>query len=940
MNWTIIHAIFRRDFVSYFSNPTGYVFICVFVMLSSLAAFWPPEFFANNLANLDQLSTWMPFILLVFVPAITMSTWAEERRQGTDELLLTLPSTDVDVVLGKYLAAVAIFTVALLFSMVSVLLVFLYGLGEPDLGLYVGAYLGYWFVGLAMLSIGMVASFLTSNLTVGFILGMLFNAPLAIAGVADWVVKDPAMAQAVRRWSALEQFADFQRGVFTLSGAVYFLSIAAVMLYVSMILIGRRHWTGGADGASRGGHFLTRVVALLLVAGAANYALSNLGWGRADLSVEQLNSLSPKTKEMVRKLADDKDVRPIRVTAYVSPQVPSELAAQKRDLLATLRELQSISGGKVQVDVNQIETFSEEATYAERNFGIEARDVETTQRGARTREEVFLGAAFECGLDKVVIPFFDRGIPVEYEVVRSIATVAQQKRKRVGVVKTAASLLGGFNMQSMGQNEESQLVTELKKQYDVVEVDPAGPIADDYDVLLAVQPSSLRPEQLDNFVAAVKAGIPTAIFEDPYPVTDFAATTVGTAQDNRPAGGPMAMFGGGQAEPKGDISQLWRLLGVRFDGQQLVWQEYNPYPGAEAFTTPDWVYVDQDNGAEEPFNPANMISNGMKQVLFLFAGSVAPAPGSKLDFQPLAVTNEARSGVMSYQEAEMAARSPNMARRSPPTRTTSYVIAAEISGKPPEEDSLSADEVNTGELSEEDLKEEKPAGADSKEKEPATPPIKAVVVADIDCLSNIFFMIRALGDQEGSPVDWRFQNTTFVLNILDSLANDERFVDIRKRTREHRTLTLIEDATYEARKEALTERSEFSKEAEEQIELAQQKFREAIDEIRNRPGLSAQQKAVLVDQEQARRQRMLDVETNRLRQSAQRKTRQIERDLTAEVRGVQDFFKFTAVILPPILPILLAAIVFFHRRQAEQEGVAKERLRFHTAEQEPVVKKD
>ena len=258
MNTSVLYAVFKRNFVSYFSNPTGYLFICVFVLLSSIAAFWPVEFFNTNLANLDQLNNnpYLNFftIMLVFIPAITMGIWSDERRQGTDELLLTIPAGDFDVVLGKYLAAVAVFTVALLYSLACNYGLLRLLLGNPDVGLFLGTYAGYWLVGLAMLAIGMVASFLTGNLTIAFVLGVLFNAPLVLIAVvanatAEFLLTPEASA-AIKPWGLHAQFQDFSRGVLSSAAAAYFLLIVAVMLYVSVILIGRRHWRSGRGTTS------------------------------------------------------------------------------------------------------------------------------------------------------------------------------------------------------------------------------------------------------------------------------------------------------------------------------------------------------------------------------------------------------------------------------------------------------------------------------------------------------------------------------------------------------------------------------------------------------------------------------------------------------------------------------------------------------------------
>ena len=157
----------------------------------------------------------------------------------TDELLLTLPATDYEIVLGKYFACVGIFTVSLVFSQIwNYCVLAALTSGMMDVGLIMTTYFGYWFIGLAMLSIGMVASFLTRNLTIAFIFGVAFNAPLAFLADLDLLLPNSRSLNLIQQWSLLDRFDSFGRGVISIAPIFYYLGIVVVGIYVSLVLIG------------------------------------------------------------------------------------------------------------------------------------------------------------------------------------------------------------------------------------------------------------------------------------------------------------------------------------------------------------------------------------------------------------------------------------------------------------------------------------------------------------------------------------------------------------------------------------------------------------------------------------------------------------------------------------------------------------------------------
>ena len=922
----VAYAVLKRNFYGYFSNPTGYVFLCLFVLLTSMAAFWPHEFFSSNLGTLGQLNKWFTYIMLFFIPAITMSIWAEEKRQGTDELLLTLPADDFDIVAGKYVAASAIYTVSLLFSQLSTFIVLaLLTQGEIDTGLFFTNYIGYWFIGLAMISIGMVASFLTSNLTVGFILGALFNAPLAFAFRAD-TIANRSVAREIKNFSIQERFDDFGRGVLSLSGVSYFLLVAAFGVYLCMVLIGKRHWSGGRDGNTKLAHFLTRIVLLGVLAFAGSMLFRNRDILRLDATEMKVSSLSPVTIEMIRTLGKDRD---IVVDAYISDEVPEQYAKIKYQIVSLLKEFESTanaSGVSMQVRIyDSIVPSSDEEKMAEQQYGIVPQMIRVRERGAYSDQSVLLGAAFRSGLQKVVIPFFEPGVPVEYELARSLTTVAKPTRKKLGILKTDAKLMGGMDMRSFQSQPPQPIVEELAKQYEVIEVNAASPIdTDKYDVLLAVQPSSMGPEEMINFTNAVTAGVPTAIFEDPIVALDAIP---GTGDPKQQAGGMMGMMGGGGQQPKGEIRPLWRALGIEIPGRpgmqglftpDICWQEYNPYPilaeTSEASNL--WIFAREEApGADNALSDDSEITKGLKEIMFLYAGVIVPAKNAGLKFTPLIKTGQI-AGTMAKSEIESVQRSGLSRATELQIRQGGnqgeQILAALIEGEDDPKDGSTASGKR---------------------------PIKAVYVADIDFMSRTFVDIRNRPPML-EDINFQFQNITFVLNTIDVLVGETRYPQVRRHIPTYSTLKLVEIKADEARKEEAKKRTDFQSEylkavakVEDENAKSERDLKEQIEKLQSQGNIDPEsikklQEKMQIDQiKKMQMTKKFQVEKERLERTRDQGIREARRQSDDSIGKIQNYYKLLAVFVPPIPPLMVGIIVMVSRRLRERDGISKTRLR-------------
>jgi len=870
----VIQAIFRRNFLSYFGSPTGYVFIAVFVVVSAALAFCQDVFFTNNLANLQPLNRWFPWLLVFFVPAISMALWAEERKQGTDELLLTLPATDFEIVLGKYLSALGIYSVALLFSLINVFV--LMWLGNPDLGVMIGTYVGYWFLGGALLSIGMVGSLLSSNQTVAFILGALFCAvPVSLGNSGS--VMGGALQGWVEGLGVDAAFTDLASGVVSVRAILYFASATAVFLYVNLILLARRH----TEKSEAWLHFSARAVSIFVIGITTGILASRTG-GRVDLTQERLHTLTGPTRDIIYKIDP---ARPVYIQAYVSPTVPESYVDQRETLMGLLKEFDAIGGDRIHLRLVETERYSPEARLAEDQFGIKPETVRQAAEGEEDAEAIYMGVAFTCGTEEVVIPFVHRGLSVEYELTRSIGTVSGAQRRKIGIANTDARLFGGLDFQTMSSQTEWQILSDLKKQYDVVQVGLDAPIAEKVDALLVAQVSSLTQPQMNNLLAFVKQGGASLLFDDPFPAFNPRLAPGEPKQNpNRGFGGAMPPPPG---EPKGDLAKFYQELGLSFPSEMITWDTWNPHPRFRRAPR-EILFIGQDR-----FNASEAVTSGLQEVVMIYGGEVHAQGNAPLTFTPLLKTTPVSGGVFKSQLFQQSFFGMQRVEPQYRPRGQEITLAARLKGSPA-------------------------APLPGKDGQPAAggSNLNVIFVADLDCISNEFFSMRNEGP-EGLQLD----NVTFVLNCVDVLANDTSYIDLRKRRPKHRTLERFENLTKSHNQKMLDETKTAEETAEKERADAQKRFDEKVEEVRKRTDLDERRKEMEV-------RNLQEVENKRLqatqREIDEKKKAAIERSkstMKQSVSTIKKNIRILAVLLSPI-PALIMGLYMFMRRMAAQGRVS------------------
>ncbi|MEM6473508.1 MAG: OmpH family outer membrane protein, partial [Planctomycetota bacterium] len=382
------------------------------------------------------------------------------------------------------------------------------------------------------------------------------------------------------------------------------------------------------------------------------------------------------------------------------------------------------------------------------------------------------------------------------------------------------------------------------------------------------------------------------------------------------------------AQPKGDIRELWDVLQLESKGQpgmqyyncDIVWQDYNPYPNLDMNVDPFWSFIDENApGVEtgQALGGASPITSGLRQVLALYAGTIAPVEDATLTHTPMLQTGTV-SGTFNVSKLMTMMRQPGGMTGAFNNVAPNQTLAMTIEG-----DAKTADGVDEGED-----EESSSAGG-----------IKVAYVADTDLMLPVFLQIRA-DPEQATDLRFQFQNVTFLLNTIDWLTGETDFIEVRKHEPIFTSLKMIDSVKEQATKAVRAKEKEFDtaskeaiREAEEERDRQLQATQEQLQEMQAKsqdgsiPRSVIKAKLIEFQTLQERLQKALDAKRKKIENESKRNIERIQRESDQEVTAIQNQVKTYAVALPCIPPLIVGIVVFASRRLRERENISKARLK-------------
>ena len=648
-------ALFRRELKAYFTAPVAYVYVLVFAVLNT--GLFMSTFFFMKRAEMREFFAFMPWILAIFMPAVSMRLWAEDRRQGTFELLRTLPVSVAQLVGAKFLAGLAFFAVAVAATLTVPM--FLSGVGNPDLGPVFSGYIGTVLLGGFFLSAGLFASGISRDQIVAFIVGLIIAVGFTLLGYDfisvqfdNWL---PGVGSALRDHVAVtKHFEQFTRGVIDFRSLLYFCFMTGGFLLLDVLTI-----NGITRPAERRTLATGGVLALLAVV-LLNVAIGTRSMGRIDLTQEGLFTVSPATGRILSNLDS-----PVELKLYISPaaKMPNQLQTLERDIADKIGEFAAVSGGQLTFDVVHLDPVEQGLLEAPENQDEEAKKTleKLHKKGIQPVQVQSFGAdensikliysslqiTYKDKSPETLSPVMPQALPkLEYELLSRVQRLTRERRTKVVLVapiqqteqnremaKLYAQLGQPYRTEEQNDFKKAEEVLRQMGDYDVTRIrsnsfDEKKPLPMDADVVLLFAPAPLDPKRMAEVQQFMVSGKPVvmAVQRNGF---GYRPTNYGISVNNKPV------------DP--GIDALLAPIGVNVSNQLVMdeqmetlnmnaGQSRGPFAVRSPVKLPTHVLV-----TAEQFNQDLSITSGLGNLIYLW-GSPITVDKAKADAASTQVT--------------------------------------------------------------------------------------------------------------------------------------------------------------------------------------------------------------------------------------------------------------------------------------------------------------